>query len=157
LPPIDPFGSNTSLMVWYCPEVGDPEQGSLNIVSNDPGSPTLVTLSAGGFSLSMTVAPSVLNDFGPAAVDQDRTFVISNTGDGDLNWTLVFVTNPAGGIFSTNISGGPLAVGAVETVTVTYDPTGTLPGTPYEGRIEVTAGAGVQGSPAYVDLTATNP
>ena len=157
LAPIDPFSSDLSLMVWYCPTAGDALEGSLNIVSNDPGSPTLVTLTAGDFALSMTVAPSVLVDFGPAAVDQEGTFEIQNTGDGDLNWTLSFITNPAPGIFSTDKAGGLLAVGAVETVTVTYDPTGTLPNTSYDGRIEVTAGAGVQGSPAFVDLTATNP
>ncbi len=158
LPPIDPFSSDLSLTVWYCPVPGDALEGSLNIVSNDPASPTLVTLTAEDFVLSMEVTPAALLDFGPAAIDQDRTFAISNTGDGDLNWTLSFITNPAPGIFSTNPAGGLLPVGAVATVTVSYDPTGTLPGASYDGLLEVTATeAGVQGSPTQVALTATNP
>lgn len=156
--PIAPFSSDLTRTIWYCPTAGDALEGSLNIVSNDPGSPTLVSLTAGVFALSMDVTPTALLDFGPAAIDQTRTFDISNTGDGDLNWALSFITNPAPGIFSADNLGGVLAMGGAVTVTVTYDPTGTLPGTSYDGLLEVTAAeAGVVGSPAQVALTATNP
>ncbi len=159
LPPIDPFGSNTSLTVWYCPEVGDPEQGSLNIVSNDPGSPTLVALSAGGFALSMEVIPPTLLDFGPAGSYMVETFDISNTGDGALTLTMALDdTADTNGTFSAvpMLINHTLVAGDFVTVTVTYVPSGVA-GTFHDGSIEVTAAeVGVVGSPATVTLSAQN-
>lgn len=142
---IAPFGFDSSRTVYFCPDVDNAQTygGILSIVSNAPGSPTLINLSGIELSPQILVNPLALN-FPPGGSVLNIT--ISNAaGTSPLTWNAV---SPLPGSFTLGAINSPIAAGGSTQLAVTY--TGT-PGGPV--NLPITHDDTTQATPINVSLT----
>lgn len=121
-------GQSATLQVKYSPTAAVPTSGSISLVSDIQGSPTILSLFGKGAQAAIVVSPASLN-FGNVAVSTSKlqTVTISNTGNASLNITQASlsaanfsisgfatpVTIPAGQSSTLNITYSPQSSGAV--------------------------------------------
>jgi hypothetical protein len=135
--------------VYFCPgtDNGETYPGQLNISSNFVTSPFPVNLNGVEAHPILVVAPTTLT-FGAAGV---QSFTISNTGTGDLTFS-INETDPDS-IFTLSLTNGAIPAGGPSVqvdVTNSNSPNGT------DGSLEIVAGEpDASGSPETVTLDIT--
>jgi len=125
---IQPGGTPVSIEIIFIPTEVKLYSGQVSITSNDPDSPTTITLTGKGISApNIEVTPDSL-DFGKVQINttSDKTVTIKNTGTQDLNISGISILgSQAFSIVSTIPTQIP--VGEARTVTVRFSPTGEVP------------------------------
>ena len=143
---IGPFGSSAPITAYYCPQQNDggADQGLLTILSNDPASPTQITLQGQEAFPIMSVAPQAVNFTAPYPSQQ--TFSITNSGTGTLNYQVTGAAAP----FSIVANGAGAIAPGDPPVDVTVEASGAGAG----GLTVSATNPDAQGSPVNVTLTA---
>jgi uncharacterized protein (TIGR03437 family) len=104
--------------------------GNRRIRQVQPGVSPAITLSSTSIALSLAATGST---------STTQTFLLTNTGQGTLNWAAAATTTSGGAWLSVSPSGGSVVAGQPgTTVTVTANPTSLAAGD-YYGQIQVTS------------------
>ena len=116
-------GVTTSITVRFAPTSPTPSSATISIVSNDPGSPTLVAVAGNGIAPQLALAPAALA-FGAHRVGTTSIAELvraRNDGIGPLTISAATVTGP----FARSAVGFPitLAPGQFIDLDVTFSPT----------------------------------
>jgi len=145
-------GQSAAMTVIYAPTAAASDSGKITINSNDPASPTAISLSGTGTSVPvghLTLNPSTLN-FGNVNVGSNTplTSTVTNSGQGPVHITSVFAsgtgfsaisfatptTLAAGQSAQIQVNFAPTASGLVGgTVAITSDAPGAAPGLSLSG------------------------
>lgn len=144
---------NCNIGVTFKPTAPGTRNGTLSIADDAAGSPHTVALSGTGGQPAVGFSPGSLS-FGNRNVGTTSTaqsVTLTNSGDGTLNITSIFITGPNAGDFAqTNTCGTSVAAGANCAISVTFAPTATGARI---GTVTITDDA--SGSPHTVTLTGT--
>jgi uncharacterized protein (TIGR03437 family) len=106
------------------------DEGNRRVRQVQPAVSPAIALSATSIAFSLATTGSTATT---------QTFVLTNGGQGTLNWAAAATTTSGGAWLSLSPASGSILAGASgTTVTVTADPTGLAPGD-YYGQIEVTS------------------
>ncbi|HXM94069.1 MAG TPA: choice-of-anchor D domain-containing protein [Candidatus Dormibacteraeota bacterium] len=115
-------GQSATLQVKYAPTTAVPTNGSVSLISDIQGSPTILILSGKGAQAAIGVSPASLN-FGNVAANASKlqTLTISNAGNASLTITQANLSGASFSIsgFTTAVT---LAAGQSSTLNVTYSP-----------------------------------
>ncbi|MBI4905402.1 MAG: choice-of-anchor D domain-containing protein [Acidobacteria bacterium] len=126
LPVTIPPGAQRVAVIRFAPVSTTAETGTLTITSDDPASPSIVTLRSSGAAATggIEVTPSSL-DFGNVAVNQtrDQTLTIRNGSSSPLTVTELTSNNARFTVFSAPTRPFGIAAGASATVTIRFSPT----------------------------------
>lgn len=117
-------GANCQVNLTFSPTVRGVRTGFAQIVTNDAGSPQLITLSGKGLAPVGSLSANVLN-FGfllIGATTPPQPVTYSNTGDLPLAISSISIT---GDFAQSNNCGTSLAAGQSCTINLTFTPTGT--------------------------------
>lgn len=148
---VAPFSSDSSVTIQYCPVTDDGlvQPGQLVIVSNDPGSPTTVSLE--GQEAFPVISAADLTMSCAAGSTCTDVITVTNNGTADLSWTEAIAGDAE---LTVSASDGAAVVGGTGTITIQMDATGALAGDSFTATVTITAGEpDAQGSPATVNVT----
>jgi hypothetical protein len=158
---VPPFGSVTPQQVFFCPDAdnGGTYSGGLSIQNNSPANPLSVTLTATEAFPILGVSTNNV-DFGPQTVNtgiQALPLTITNSGTGDLNWTVSGVNST---VFlrlgpGNPVNSGTVPAGGSTALEVALDTASGVTG-PVDVTLTITATEpDAEGSPQSVQVTAT--
>jgi len=140
-------GQSTTFDVTFTPATTGSVTGSVSLVSDTPGSPTVISLSGRGVTLTLTASPSSL-DFGNVTVGSSGTESVQlrNTGSGNVTVSQINVTG-TGFSFGGITLPRTLTAGQSTSFTVTFTPSATGS---FTGSVSIVSTA--TNSPSIVSL-----
>jgi len=145
-------GSNTTFNVAFGPSAAGAVSGSVSLVSNAPGSPTLIPLSGTGVTVTKSLSSSTSNvAFGNVAVgsNSSQNVAIINSGNSTVTIGSVNVTG-AGYSSSGVVPGQTIGAGQTATLGVTFTPGSAAT---VSGNVTLTSDA--TNSPINISLSGT--
>ena len=164
LPIIINAGANKTFNVVFAPTTSGSATGIVQLVSNAPNSPILITLSGTGQAATqaLSASPSSLN-FSTVSDGSSTSLNVTLTNTGNSNITISGATATGAGFSATGVAGTTLTPNQIATLRVTFAPTSAGAVT---GSVAVNsnasnsptislAGTGVQQTPHTVALTWT--
>src|ERR1700691_6245405 len=149
-------GQSASISAVFKPTTGNADTGTITIVSNSEGSPSLVTLSGTGTTpgaAALTASPSSVA-FGSVAVGSEATQTIQLANTGSAAVAISKVAFSGTGVSVSGVT-APMTLegGKSASLTVTYKPTSP---TTLTGSISITSNASDSSMVIGINATATS-